>query len=222
MERTRIKVCGITELEDAEAAVAAGADALGFIFVEKSARNIPPEKAREIIRQLPPFVSPVGVFVDEDPTLVVEIAQYCKLALVQLHGTESPGYCSSLPFRVIKSYAVRPESGEGALAPYAGIVQGFLLDTYHREMAGGTGKIFDWDLVRKIDPPGPVILAGGLSPENIEAAISQVRPFGVDVNSGVEMEPGRKDIEKLKVFIERVREIDSRLDASGHGHRIFA
>jgi phosphoribosylanthranilate isomerase len=209
--RTRIKVCGITRPEDALAAVEAGVDGLGFIFVEKSPRNIDPAQAREIISRLPPFIDAVGVFVDAEATVVEEIAHYCRLTLVQLHGNEAPGYCRNLPFAVIKAFRVGVDFTKSALSPYDDYVRGFLLDTYHEDMAGGTGETFDWDLVRQLESARPVILAGGLNADNAAAAIERVRPYAVDVNSGVESEPGRKDIAELEQFIRQVRETDAKL-----------
>ena len=208
--RTRIKVCGITRPEDALAAVEAGVDGLGFIFVEKSPRNIDPEQAREIIRLLPPFVDAVGVFVDAEATVVEEIAHYCRLTLVQLHGNESPGYCRNLPLSAVKAFRVGADFDGTAFVPYESCVSGFLLDTYHKDMAGGTGETFDWALVQQLEPARPVILAGGLNPENAAAAIEQVRPYAVDVNSGVESAPGRKDMVRLEQFIRQVRETDAK------------
>lgn len=209
--RTRIKVCGITDIEDAADAVAAGVDALGFIFVGKSPRNIDPEKVREIIRILPPFVDAVGVFVDEDDVVVNELVQYCGLTVVQLHGKESPHYCKKISCRVVKSFGVRSETELSDFEPYFDAVDGFLLDTFHEEIAGGTGNTFDWSVMEKIPLPKPVILAGGLTPENIGEAIDRVRPFAVDVNSGVEKEPGKKDIVKIKRLFQAVMEADDRL-----------
>lgn len=209
--RTRIKVCGITRPEDALAAVEAGVDGLGFIFVEKSPRNIDPEQARNIIRMLPPFVEAVGVFVDKEVTLVEEIAHYCGLTLIQLHGNESPGYCRTLPLSVVKAFRVGADFDGAAFVPYEDCVRGFLLDTYHKNMAGGTGETFDWDLVQQLKPSRPIILAGGLNPENAGAAIERVRPYAVDVNSGIESAPGRKNRARLEQFIRRVRETDANL-----------
>lgn len=209
--RTRIKACGITSMADAEAAVAAGVDALGFIFVPGSPRNIDPEKAREIIGRLFPLVDAVGVFMDENAQVVEEIARFCDLTYVQLHGSESPTFCKGIPCRVLKSFSIGGESTESDLAPYRDVVKGVLLDTYHQGMSGGTGKTFDWRLVEKLNPPGPVILAGGLGPENVAEAIRLVRPYGVDVNSGIEREPGVKDGSKLLQFVEEVRKADLRL-----------
>jgi len=213
--RTRIKVCGITCQEDARAAVAAGADGLGFIFVEQSPRLVEPDRVRTITGELPPFINPVGVFRDEEIEVVQEIIHYCRLSLVQLHGSESPEYCSKMSCQVIKAFCLRPESGHEELAAYVDLVSGFLLDTYHEDQAGGTGMVFDWKLVGQVKPPGPVILAGGLNPENVGAAIRQVKPFGVDVNSGVEYQPGRKDTNKLKNFVHAVRKADEQASKAG-------
>lgn len=211
-KRTRIKVCGITRPEDAQDAIESGADCLGFIFAPQSPRKIEPETAREIIKDLPPFVDAAGVFMDEEAAVVGEIIQYCGLTVAQFHGSESPDYCNEFPGRVIKAFRIGSFSEDSQLAPYAGTVQGFLLDTYSRSMAGGTGEVFDWQMVDKLDPPGPVILAGGLNPENVEEAICTAQPFAVDVNSGIEIEPGIKDTQKLKKFIEVVRKTDARLN----------
>jgi phosphoribosylanthranilate isomerase len=213
--RTRIKVCGITCQEDARAAVAAGADGLGFIFVPQSPRLVRPEMVRAITVSLPPFVDSVGVFRDEEIEVVQEIIHYCKLSLVQLHGSESPEYCRNVSCRVIKSFALQPETENEELAAYADAVSGFLLDTYHKDMAGGTGLTFDWNLVAQVKPPGPVILAGGLSPENVGEAIRQVKPFAVDVNSGVEYQPGRKDTDKLRSFASEVWKADEQATKAG-------
>lgn len=206
--RTRIKVCGITNQEDARVAAAAGADGLGFIFVEQSPRLVEPDMVRAIAGQLPPLVDRIGVFVDQEIEVVEEIIHYCGLTLVQLHGSESPEYCRNVSCKVIKSFAIGPGAENEALAAFADAASGFLLDTYHRDMAGGTGMTFDWSLVERVKPPGPVILAGGLNPENISEAVLQVKPFAVDVNSGVEYQPGRKDPDKLKRFINEVRKAD--------------
>lgn len=211
--RTRIKVCGITEKADAQGAVDLGADGLGFIFTDKSPRNIEPEKAREIIKSLPPFVEAVGVFVNQAFDVVNDIMQYCGLTIIQLHGSESPQYCESISCRVVKSFGIGPDSLRPEKRPryddYEGLVAGYLLDTFHEKMSGGTGQPFDWSLLETLRPPGHVILAGGLNPDNVGAAIRTVRPFAVDVNSGVEFEPGRKDLEKLAAFMQEVRKADS-------------
>lgn len=211
--RTRIKICGITDLAEAKAIVDAGVDGLGFIFAEGSPRKIEPEQAKEIVKTLPPFVDAVGVFVNEDADVVDEIVQYCNLTMVQLHGDETPGYCESMSCRVIKAFRVVAEmagSAQNLYGPYQDLVSGYLLDTFHEKMRGGTGETFDWKILEQARPPGPVILAGGLSPENVGEAISRVNPFAVDANSGVEIEPGRKDLEKVKQFVHEVKEADEK------------
>ncbi len=208
VKRTRIKVCGMTDQADVGLAVAAGVDALGFIFAEKSPRRVEPDKVKGLIGLVPPLVDTVGVFVNADPDLVADIIKYCGLTMVQLHGEEPVDYCELMPVRVLKSFAV----GQGEVNPdidrYDNVVQGYLLDTYHEKMAGGTGQSFDWGIVDGLNIPGPVFLAGGIGPENVEEAINAVRPFAVDVNSGVEIEPGKKDSEKIYALIEAVRRAD--------------
>lgn len=213
--RTRIKVCGITCQEDARAAVAAGADGLGFIFVEQSPRLVEPDMVRAITGEFPPFVDSVGVFRDEEIEVVREIIHYCRLSLVQLHGVESPEYCREIPCKVIKAFAIHPESDPEELAAYAAAADGFLLDTYHKHLAGGTGVPFDWSIVERLKPPGPLILAGGLTPDNVSEAIHLVRPFAVDVNSGVEYQPGRKDTDKLTNFAHEVMKADEQASKAG-------
>ena len=208
VKRTRIKVCGMTEQLDVDLAVAAGVDALGFIFAEKSLRQVEPDKVRELIRSVPPFVDVVGVFVNADPDLVTDIIKYCGLTMVQLHGDEPVDYCQLMPVRVLKSFSVGNDEVTPAVDLYEDVVQGFLLDTYHEKMAGGTGQSFDWGIVEGLNIPGPVFLAGGIGPEKVEEAIRTVRPFAVDVNSGVEIEPGKKDPEKIYALIEAVHRAD--------------
>jgi len=210
--RTRIKVCGMTDVAEANGLVAMGIDALGFIFVDASPRKVAPEMAREIVATLPPFVDAVGVFVDQELDVVNDIVKYCRLSMVQLHGNESPQYCAAVNCRVIKTFSIRA-AGELSEVnpfydPYLEVVSGFLVDTYHEKMAGGTGRTFDWELLKHWGPPGPLILAGGLTPDNIAEAIRQVRPFAVDVNSGVESFPGVKDIAKVERLVQTVRRVD--------------
>jgi len=201
----RIKICGITNPEDARLASELGADALGFIFHPASPRRAAPEAAREIIRQLPPFVLSVGVFVDEEAAVVRDLAARLGLDWVQLHGRESPEYCRSLGRRVLKGFRIEAESSLGALAEYRGAVQAFLLDTYKTGQAGGTGETFDWQLARRAQDFGAIVLAGGLTPANVAQAIEVARPQAVDVASGVEAAPGKKDPEKLRAFFEKVK-----------------
>ncbi len=200
----RIKICGITNLEDALRAADLGADALGFIFYPKSPRKVAPEAARAIIAQLPPLVTTVGVFVDEDAAAVRELAARVGLDWVQLHGQESPDYCRSLGRRVIKGFRIQDEHSLSALAAYRGAAQALLLDTYKKGQIGGTGETFNWALAREAQKYGPIILAGGLNPENVARAIETAQPQAVDVASGVEAAPGKKDAEKLKRFFAAV------------------
>ena len=201
----RIKICGITNLEDALLAAGLGADALGFIFYPKSPRKVAQEAAREIIAQLPPFVLSVGVFVDEDAALVRDLAARVGLDWLQLHGQESPEYCRSLGRRVIKGFRIRDENSLLDLAAYRGAAQALLLDTYKQGQAGGTGETFDWRLAKEARQFGPIILAGGLNPDNVARAIEMAQPQAVDVGSGVETAPGKKDPEKLKRFFAAIR-----------------
>lgn len=199
----RVKICGIQDLETARAAVEAGADALGFVFAA-SHRRVTPEAAREIIAALPPFVTTVGVFVDVPPVVVQEVAAFCRLDAVQLHGTEPPEYCKELNLRVIKAIRVRDAASLNGLDAYP--VQAVLLDTYVPGTPGGTGKTFDWRLLAGRELRAPLILAGGLTPENVRAAVRTVRPYAVDVSGGVET-GGRKDPAKIRDFIRQAKRV---------------
>jgi len=203
----RIKICGITNLEDARLAAELGAHALGFIFYPKSPRAVAPDAAREIIRNLPPLVMTVGVFVDEEAELVRETAERAGLDWVQLHGQESPEYCRSLGRRVIKGFRIKDQGSLSPLPDYRDAVQAFLLDTYKAGTAGGTGETFDWMLARQAVALWPIILAGGLNPENIGQAIKVAQPAAVDVASGVETSPGKKDPEKIRAFFGAIRNV---------------
>ena len=192
-DKVKVKICGITNLEDALIAVKLGADALGFIFAP-SPRQIAPQKARAIIRAVSPYTKTVGVFVDEAPAKVSEIRQHCGFDWIQLHGDESPAFCKEWMPYAIKALRIKDESSLQTGQTYHGKVRALLLDTYCKEMAGGTGKTFNWELAIKIKNQGtPIILSGGLTPSNIAAAIHRVRPYAVDVNSGIESYPGKKD-----------------------------
>ena len=207
MDNVAVKICGITDYEDASIAVELGAGALGFIFAD-SPRQITPQKARDIIRAMPPFVKTVGVFVDEGPAAIKEIIHYCGLDLVQLHGDESPDLCCELMPYTIKALRIKDESSLRKSRIYQGKVRALLLDTYSKDKAGGTGKTFNWQLAIKIKKLGtPIILAGGLGPANIDGAVSTVRPYAVDVNSGVEERPGKKSHTLMKDLMEKVRRI---------------
>jgi len=211
--RIRIKMCGTTLLEDALAAVEAGVDALGFIFYEKSERNIDSENARIIIEHLPPFVDTVGVFVDSEREEVEEIIRYCGLGFVQLHGQESPKYCERLarfaaPCQVLKALRVGEHLQAEDIAPYNEHVRGFVLDTYQKGRVGGTGRSFDWSLIDRLGLKKSCILAGGLDVDNVGRAIQAVHPYGVDVNSGVEKRPGIKDHALIRAFVDTVRQVE--------------
>jgi phosphoribosylanthranilate isomerase len=204
MDQVKVKICGITNLKDASIAVELGADALGFIFA-KSPRRITPQKARDIIDTIPLFVKTVGVFVNEGHTAIREVKHYCGLDLVQLHGDEPPNFCHALMPFTIKALRIKDESSLHSIQAYHGKVRALLLDTYSDEKAGGTGKTFDWKLALKIKKLGiPIILSGGLGPSNIVRAISTVRPYAVDVNSGVEERTGKKSHILMKELMEKV------------------
>lgn len=197
----RVKICGITSPDIALGAVEAGADALGFVFAE-SRRRLAPEAAREIIRKLPPFVTTVGVFVNEDLSTVGQVADYCGLDVVQLHGSESPDYCREVKRPVLKAIRVAVAGDLEQMAQYQ--VRGFLLDTFIPGQPGGTGQTFPWHLAREAAKYGHIIVAGGLNPDNVHQALTEAEPYGVDVSSGVETD-GAKDLAKIQKFISRVR-----------------
>ena len=201
----RVKICGITSKDDALIAVAAGADALGFVFFEKSPRFISPQKAAAIIRDLPPLVQTVGLFVNEEADQVNWTTDFCGIDLVQLHGEEDPDYCLGVNRRVIKAFRVKDSSSLAGIKRYQ--VSGFLLDAWSSAVHGGTGQSFDWDLAKVTGVADRLILAGGLTPENVAEAVRTVAPYGVDVSSGVESTPGRKDPDKVREFIRRAKGI---------------
>jgi phosphoribosylanthranilate isomerase len=201
----RIKICGITNLADALLAAELGAHALGFIFHPKSPRYVAPDAARAIIAHLPPFVLSVGVFVDEEAEAVRDLAARAGLDWLQIHGQETPAYCRSLGRRVIKGFRIKDEASLAELTPFQGACQAFLLDTYKKGQIGGTGETFNWGLAREAKKFGPIILAGGLTPENVGDAVKMVAPQAVDVASGVEAAPGKKDPEKMNNFFSALR-----------------
>jgi phosphoribosylanthranilate isomerase len=203
----KVKVCGITNVEDAAAAVEAGADALGFVFYRKSPRYIEPTLARQIIMSLPPLVTPVGVFVDEDQQVVRNLMDNCGLAFAQLHGNESATYCQELGRPALKALRVKDRSTFLALAEFRGRagLRGFVLDSFSDQTYGGTGQVIDWQLAAEAAKAASILLAGGLTPDNVEKAIQAVQPYGVDVSSGVERAPGKKDHDKVRAFIRAVR-----------------
>ena len=197
----KVKICGITSLEDALAAVDAGADALGFMFYESSPRNVSDKVAADIIRQLPPFVSKVGVFVNAAEESVRRIAGECGIDTLQFHGDETPEFCRRfLPLKTYKAFRMENLESLGALPAYR--TDAWLLDSFVAGKPGGTGAKFNWDLAVECRKLGrPIILAGGLTPENVADAVRKVRPFAVDVSSGVESTPGKKDHAKIRKFI---------------------
>jgi phosphoribosylanthranilate isomerase len=205
--RVKVKICGITNAEDAAAAVQAGADALGFVLYEKSPRCIEPAAVRRISETLPPFITPVGVFVNEEVKIVRRLMDECGLALAQLHGDETAAYCSELDRPVLKAIRLKDRSAFLALAEFQGRggVRGFLVDAFSEEAYGGTARMVDWQLAAEAAKAATILLAGGLTPDNVGEAIRAVHPYGVDVSSGVETSPGKKDHAKVRTFIQAVR-----------------
>jgi len=204
MSGVRIKICGVTRAEDALAAVRLGADALGFNFWPGSRRHVSPAAARAIIARLPPFVTSVGVFVNQPEGEMRATAAESGIQVFQLHGDEPPELCSRLPLPVVKAIPVDQVRTLSKLLSYE--VSAFLLDTPSRGY-GGSGEPFDWSLAEGVSEVAPVILAGGLTPENVAEAVRAVRPWAVDVASGVESSPGVKDADRMSRFIEAVREV---------------
>ena len=204
---TLVKICGITNVGDALAAVNAGADALGFNFYKPSPRYITPQHAREIIEQLPDSLLTVGVFVNEESEAVRNIAEEVGLKALQLHGDELPYYCRELVgYYVIKALAV--SAGFDPQTPNKYEVEAIMLDTKHNTLRGGTGRVFDWSIAQRLALTIPKLyLAGGLSPENVENAIKTVRPFAVDACSALEDSPGKKNHDRMRVFVNAVRRV---------------
>ena len=200
--QTKIKICGTTNLDDALLAVELGADTLGFIFYPKSSRCVKVQEAANICNALPPFVAKVGVFVNELEYEIEKALSECLLNALQFHGDEPPGFCQKFAAKSIKAIRVRDEESLRAAAEYD--VDALLLDTYTDESRGGTGRTFDWSLAVRAKEflSAPIILSGGLTTANVQEAVRKVRPYAVDVASGVEREPGKKDPEKLRRFIE--------------------
>ncbi len=201
---TRVKICGITNIEDALLASDLGAWALGFIFYKKSPRYVGSKKVKAIIKQLPPFVTPVGVFVNEKADVVNKTADFCGLKVLQFHGEESPAYCRSFKaYRVIKAFRVKGTFDLKVLKPYQ--VSAYLFDTYQHDQYGGTGQSFDWQLIKSVKKTGiPMILSGGLHIGNLGEAIKAAQPYAVDISSGVESSPGKKSESKLRQLFKNV------------------
>ena len=197
----KVKICGITCKEDAEAAVVFGADAIGFVFAD-SERKITPDTVKDIISSLPPFIACVGVFVNENEKEVARIANFCGLSILQFHGDETPSYCNKFP-RVIKAFRIKDREDIEKIREYK--ASAWLLDTYQDLKPGGTGKTFDWSIGSEVAKEGRVILSGGLTPENVAHAVRVVLPYAVDVSSGVEEYPGKKDPKKIEKFIREAK-----------------
>jgi len=200
----RVKICGITNIDDAMAAVDAGADALGFIFVQQSQRYIAPSDAAGIIRELPPFVSTVGVFVNAVRGLVEGAIGLSGVGVLQFHGEEEPGHCASYGVPYIKAFRMKDEGSLAAMDRYRA-ASAVLLDTYDKEEHGGTGRTFNWDLAAGAADKHRLILAGGLTPDNVAEAVRKVRPYAVDVSSGVEISKGKKDHDAVSRFVEAAK-----------------
>ena len=200
----KVKICGLTNAADALAAVEAGADLLGLNFYEPSPRHVSLRAAAELVRQLPPFVVKVGVFVNANEDLVLRAIGDCGLNLLQFHGDESPEYCTQFGLMSMKAFRIRDVESLTALPAYP--TEAWLLDTFVKGKPGGTGEKFNWDLALEAKKFGrPIFLAGGLTPENVAAAVKKVQPYGVDVSSGVEASPGKKDPAKIKAFIQAAK-----------------
>jgi len=196
------KICGITNLSDAQAAAVHGASAIGFIFYEKSSRAISIEDAKFISRHLSNDISKVGVFVNHDTAFIEEAIRSVSLNIIQLHGDETPGFCNQFDVPVFKAVRIKNEASLSVMDQYN--VAGFLLDTFSNKQYGGTGETFDWSLLNEqIDTP--IILSGGLNPDNILDAIDSVNPAAIDVNSGVELSPGKKDHQKINLLFENLK-----------------
>ncbi|MDZ7262220.1 MAG: phosphoribosylanthranilate isomerase [candidate division KSB1 bacterium] len=201
----KIKICGITNLTDALLSIELGADALGFIFYPPSPRYIDPVKAEMITRQLPPLVTTVGVFVNPALAEITEVAQRTGIMTVQLHGSEEPEFCQKIHLPVIKAFRVSHDFQLDELEKFK--VQGYLLDSFSKQALGGTGQRFDWEIARAAQKNRNIILAGGINPDNIIQAIEMVHPYGIDVCSGVESIPGKKDKRKLRSLFKKVNRI---------------
>ena len=200
----QVKICGITNVEDGIAAAEAGADALGFIFYQKSPRYLPIEKAAQIIRDLPPMIVKVGVFVDAPEEVVFRVISDCGLNVLQFHGSETPEYCLQFGLMSMKAFQIRDAQSLSRLTDFP--TDAWLLDAYSDGRLGGTGESFNWDLAVEAGKWGrPIFLAGGLTPGNVAEAVRQVQPYAVDVSSGVEASPGKKDHAKVKAFIQAAK-----------------
>jgi phosphoribosylanthranilate isomerase len=200
---TLVKICGITNIDDAQVAAEAGADMIGLIFYPPSSRYVTPDQARRIVESLPPELPAVGVFVNETVETVTRITQESGARMVQLHGEESPAMCQQLPWPVIKAFRFTEQMRPEMMADYA--VKAFLVEGFHASLYGGGGARADWSQVATLHSYGRIILAGGLTPDNVQEAIRIVCPYAVDVGSGVEATPGIKDTQKVQAFIRHAK-----------------
>ena len=207
MRRTRVKICGLTRESDVVDAVGVGSDAVGLVFYARSPRYVETEQARRLLDILPPFVTSVGLFVDADPELVRTVLARVPLDSLQFHGDEPPDYCGAFDRPWIKALRMRPDTDLEAQVERYREARGLLLDTYDPGIAGGTGRRFDWELVPGWLAPS-IILAGGLSPENVAEAVGRLKPYAVDVSGGVESAKGVKDRAKMEAFMQGVKDGD--------------
>jgi len=203
--RTRIKMCGITSVADMQLAVSAGADAIGLVFYPPSPRCVSVEQAAEILKAMPAFVTSVALFVNPEPAFVQTVIEQTQVDLLQFHGDESPAFCQQFDRPYIKAVRMQAETDLQALATAYASAQGLLVDTYKKGVPGGTGESFNWQWLPEPDTLSlPLILAGGLNPENIRQAIDTVRPWAVDVSGGIEASPGKKSQQKVVEFVKAV------------------
>ena len=207
--RTRVKICGITRIEDAICAVQSGADAIGLVFYAESPRNISLQVAQEIVDALPPFISVVGLFVNASENKIQTVLAQLRLDVLQFHGDETAGECAQFNLPYLKAIRVKPDTNLLQYCDEFNSAQALLLDAHSDAAYGGTGQTFDWRLIPQ-NLPTPIILAGGLNPENVGAAIRQVQPYAVDVSGGVELSKGIKDAAKIAAFMRQVNEAQSR------------
>jgi phosphoribosylanthranilate isomerase len=212
----KVKICGITNKRDAMGASDLGVDMLGFVFYKNSKRYVEPKIVRDIVNELPPSVLKVGVFVNEDKDRVISVAGDCSLDMLQFHADETPDYCGSFyagrepaygekdSYKVIKAFRIKDKDSLKGINDYN--VDFYMLDTYSSKTLGGTGAIFDWKMAESFEFLKPIIVSGGLNPDNVGNAVRMLSPYGVDVSSGIEDSPGRKNLDLMKKFIEKVRE----------------
>ncbi len=205
---TKIKICGITNKIDAIAAASLGVDMLGFVFYKNSKRYVDPMTVEDIANELPPYIAKVGVFVDETKEKVIEIVQNATLDILQFHGSETPDYCAYFrtKYKVMKAFRLKNKKDLEKVNDYD--TDFYLFDTHKTDSIGGTGETFDWKILKDFEVLRPVILSGGLNPGNVGRAIQEIVPYGVDVSTGVERSPGKKDPGLMKKFVENIRKLD--------------